>query len=150
MMTNRKLIIFILVFVLIIVFWFNKDLLKESNQPSFSPQSSGTQLLKTKLIEIKEVSDKYEIQINYPEFFGSVFPEAEQAAKLFLKNRFEDDIERLKDDLAENIVDIPGMKSSMETNYEEIILTDKLASIRFDNYQYTACLLYTSPSPRDS
>ena len=137
-MTNKKLIIFILAFVLMIGFWFSKDLLKESDQPLFSPQPSGTQLLKIKLIEIKEVGDKYEIQINYPEFFGSVFPEAEKTANLFLKNRFEDDIKRLKDDLVENIVDTPGLKSSIETNYEEIMLTDKLASIRFDNSQYGA------------
>jgi len=137
MMTNKKLIIFILAFVLMIGFWFSKDLLKESDQPLFSPQPSGSQLLKIKLIEIKEMGDKYEIQIDYPEFFGSVFPEAEKTANLFLKDRFEDDVKRLKDDLIENIVDIPGLKSSIETNYEEIILTSKLASIRFDNYQYT-------------
>jgi len=138
-MTNKKLIIFILAFVLMIGFWFSKDLLKESDQPLFSPQPGGIQqLLKIKLIEIKEVGDKYEIQIDYPEFFGSVFPEAEKTANLFLKDRFKDDIKRLKDDLVENIVDIPGIKSSIETNYEEIVLTGKLASIRFDNYQYTA------------
>jgi len=130
-MINKKLIIFILVFVIIIGFW----LLEESDQPLFSPQPSGKQLLRIKLIEIKETGDKYEIQIDYPEFFGSVFPEAEKTANLILKGRFEEDIKRLKDDFAENIVDIPGTKSSIETNYEEIMLTNRLASIRFDNYQ---------------
>ena len=104
-MTNKKLIIFILAFVIIIGFW----LLKESDQPLFSPQPSGKQLLKIKLIEIKETGDKYEIQIDYPEFSGSVFPEAEKTANLILNGRFEEDIKRLKDDLAENIIDIQSL-----------------------------------------
>ena len=138
MAISKKLILFILVFVLIIGFWFGKDLIKESDQPLSSPEPRENQLLKVKSIEIKETNDKYEIQVNYPEFFNSVFFEAEKIANTFLKDQLSDNVERFKNDFAENNINIPEMKSTMETDYEEIMLTDKLASIRFDNYQYVA------------
>jgi len=139
---NKKLIVSILAVGLAVGFWFAKDLFLKDNQPLVSPEpgleTTSQFLLKTKPIEINEIGDKYEIQINCPEFFGSIFPEAEQTANQLLESLFNDQILRLKADLVENIADIPGMKSALGASYEEILLTDKIASIKFDNYEYIA------------
>lgn len=136
---NRKLIILVLILGSLAAFWFGKDLFQKNNQsPLTSPEPSLKSLLKTKLVEINQIDDKYEIQIKYPEFFNSSFPESEVMANEFLQSLFLGQVSVFKADLAENIIDFPGAKSAFSTDYEEIMLTDSLASIKFDNYQYGA------------
>lgn len=123
---------------LAIGFWFAKDLLQKNNQSLISPEPSPKPLLKTRLVEINQIDNKYEIQIKYPEFFNSSFLESETAANGFLQSLFSDQVSAFKADLVENIIDFPGVKSAFSTDYEEVMLTDSLASIKFDNYQYGA------------
>ncbi len=124
-------------FGLAIGFWFAKDLLQNNDQPLISLEPS-LPLLKTRLAEINEVDDKYEIQIRYPEFFNSAFPQAELAASKLVKSEFENQVSEFKAGLIPDIVSSAEAKSAFSADYEEAMLTDRIASIKFDSYQYAA------------
>ncbi|MCG2688490.1 DUF3298 and DUF4163 domain-containing protein [Candidatus Parcubacteria bacterium] len=139
---NKKLVVSVLAVGLVVGFWFTKDLFLKDNQPLASPEPSlettSQFLLKTRLVEINQIDDKYEIQVKYPEFFNSAYPEAELIANQLIKSEFQDQISEFKANLIEDIIDLPEAKSAFSTDYSEVILTDRLASIKLDSYQYAA------------
>lgn len=86
-------------------------------------------------IEINEKTDKYEIQVKYPELQGSsTFSDLNN----FITEKFQKSIDDFKKDEGQNFIAEVGAPSYFQIGYEAIMLAEKVVSIRFGADYYVA------------
>lgn len=86
-------------------------------------------------VEEDEKTDTYEVQVKYPEFQGS---DSFSTPNDFIKKEFQKNIADFTKDTEENFIAEVGASSYFQVDYEVVMFTGEVASIRFKTDYYVA------------
>jgi len=134
---SKKSLLIIFVIILVIAsgfFVYRNWLIKVFSEyqvslsaPTVSPESKDATIF--------EDSDKYKIDIKYPEFSGV---ENAEALNKMIKDKFQERADTFKTDADQNAIAEVGAPSELQVGYEEVFFTGNAASLKFGTLYYIA------------
>jgi len=139
-MKKNRILIFLAVIIFAGLFWVLFGNLRKQEGPiNTSPSPTAQTFPSVKQVEIKEVTEKYEVSVKYPQFQGLSNPQAENNANDFLEKDAKDYVASfIQISTSQDFLSELDLKSFLSVGYEVVSLNNSFTSIKLDNSEYAA------------